>query len=669
VEDGIPRFVAPDYYWGEHRRVNATALLDEAEQRGWREASEARFADDRNFLLSVLDWQRAAWLPIVGLDRDAVALDVGCGHGAITESLARTLGEVYAVDAIPERIAFTALRLRQEALSNVRIVQASALRLPFPDKLFDLIVVNGVLEWVGEWDLEGTPRAVQLGFLRGLRRLLKEDGILVIGIENRYGYSAFLGAGDHSGLAYTSLMPRFMATACLKLNRRPHHRTTLNARRQYRTYTYGQSGYRRLLAAAGFGQTRFYWSDPGYNEPYHLIPLQRHSILEHLRAMRMEPTDALRASGWRHRVKRLFGSSLRFFAPEFVIFARQGRERTGLTDDPLARRLRDVIPAIGRVKNPVTTVSTYPFSQRSVIHVVESGMARPHVILKASTPTDTSPDIIQSEARNLVAVAARVRELSAPLFAVPEPLGAVHVGTCLYAAQAPARGEQLHRLVLRQSRRHRFETLRAALRRSIDAAGQISSLFSGQDVGRPDTAWLHIPPSFESAPGLGEVVQRLQSLGQRGDTVQHGDFTIENVFFECEGGALTVIDWECLTRGFPVLYDVFSLLFSAVPLVGMEAKFVRSRHHSLDAQFVSAFFSTGPWPRMFGELLRQASALMTVEPAQLWDQFIGFLLARHTVFTRRNSHIAARAHASFLVYALRYPERFLIEMRHGSPTA
>jgi len=200
VESGIPRFFDPSYYWGEHARERAVELLKAAEYEGWQEAVKARVAGDQNMLLSILDWQRTPWLSLLGLGSDAVALDVGCGHGAITESLARSVGCVYALEAIPERLEFTRLRLQQEAIRNVNLVQASALDPPFPDNLFDLIVVNGVLEWVGEWGAERNPRAVQLRFLRRLHRLLKDDGIMVIGIENRFGYPAFLGAGDHSGV-------------------------------------------------------------------------------------------------------------------------------------------------------------------------------------------------------------------------------------------------------------------------------------------------------------------------------------------------------------------------------------------------------------------------------------------------------------------------------------
>src|ERR1019366_6661450 len=97
--------------------------------------------------------------------------------------------------------------------------------LPLADKSFDLVVCNGVLEWVGEWDLQGDPRSAQLRFLRSICRLLKDDGGLVIGIEIRIGYDNFLGRLDRSGLPYTGLVPRRLASFLLRHNSSSHHRT------------------------------------------------------------------------------------------------------------------------------------------------------------------------------------------------------------------------------------------------------------------------------------------------------------------------------------------------------------------------------------------------------------------------------------------------------------
>lgn len=194
IRDGIPRFYNPGYYWGEVPQEEASSLLSEARTLGWRQAVQERFQHDPAVVYSILQWQsRASWLPLLGLNDNAIALDIGSGYGAITQALANAAQEVYSVEAIPERIEFTSIRLKQEGLSNVRLIQASATDLPLQGNVFDLVVVNGILEWVGEWDLSVPPQEVQLKFLRKIHHMLKPGGILLLGIENRIGYNNFRG--------------------------------------------------------------------------------------------------------------------------------------------------------------------------------------------------------------------------------------------------------------------------------------------------------------------------------------------------------------------------------------------------------------------------------------------------------------------------------------------
>jgi SAM-dependent methyltransferase len=325
--DGIPRFYNPDYYWGEVPQKEASLLLSQARTLGWREAVQQRFQYNPPLVYSILQWQsRASWLPLLGLNDRAVALDIGSGYGSITHALAKAAKEVYSVEAIPERIDFSSIRFRQEGLSNVRLIQASATDLPLQDNAFDLVVVNGILEWIGEWDLSVPPQEVQLRFLRKIHDMLKPGGILLLGIENRIGYNNFRGARDHSGLPYTSLLPRWLATIVLRRSRQPHHRTQLNAKREYRTYTYSELGYRRILGKSGLRELTFHAADPGYNQPLSLVPLDRNALAAHTLRKISEPTHGSRPR-W-PRLAKFYLSRLGFlrpFVPEFVIFARKRR--------------------------------------------------------------------------------------------------------------------------------------------------------------------------------------------------------------------------------------------------------------------------------------------------------------------------------------------------------
>src|SRR5262249_26172289 len=135
----------------------------------------------------------------------------------------------------------------------------------------DIILMNGVLEWLPLSEPEMRPDKVQLGSLRRAWEMLSTGGQLYLGIENRMSISMFRGNRDHSGLKYTGLMPRCVANLiCRRFPRR--YRSEANV--GYRTYTYTLWGYKRMLRKAGFHKVRAYWPIPGYNEPYQVIPIK-----------------------------------------------------------------------------------------------------------------------------------------------------------------------------------------------------------------------------------------------------------------------------------------------------------------------------------------------------------------------------------------------------------
>src|SRR5437660_128893 len=146
VLSGIPRFFEEKaHYWGEVDRQRADTMLRDARTTSWVEAAKKHLQP--HLWDYLFDTERAAWLPLVGLESDSVALDIGSGYGGITHALSNSAQTVYSLEAVPERVEFTQIRLQQSQVSNVVLVQGSALELPFAPKSFDLIVVNGVLEW------------------------------------------------------------------------------------------------------------------------------------------------------------------------------------------------------------------------------------------------------------------------------------------------------------------------------------------------------------------------------------------------------------------------------------------------------------------------------------------------------------------------------------------
>lgn len=268
-------------YWGEVPRERMREVNRTARRAGWQRALQDHVARQHPDLVRYTESVvRADWFTLLPLDREStVSLDVGAGWGPNSFGLAPHVCRHYAVEKIPERIEFLALRAQQDAVANLVPVRADLHALPFAAGSLDVIAVNGVLEWAGLVDPEASPhqeprepRLLQEAFLHQLRELLRPGGWLYVGIENRFGRMFWRGALDHQGLRYTSLMPRALARAYTRLRHARSPRTE-SIDRDYRAWTYSLPGYLQLFAQCGFDAVQTFAVEPGYNVPTRIVPL------------------------------------------------------------------------------------------------------------------------------------------------------------------------------------------------------------------------------------------------------------------------------------------------------------------------------------------------------------------------------------------------------------
>ncbi len=109
-------------------------------------------------------------LDVVDRRPGGVLLDCGCGDGSFTAQLAERAGvaEIHGIEAIPERVKAAEAR-------GVRVSQVDLnLRLPYPDRTFDIVHANQLIEHLHATD----------PFLREVRRILKPDGVALLSTNN-----------------------------------------------------------------------------------------------------------------------------------------------------------------------------------------------------------------------------------------------------------------------------------------------------------------------------------------------------------------------------------------------------------------------------------------------------------------------------------------------------
>ena len=123
-------------------------------------------------------WERETLKSVLPTNlKDKKALDIGCGIGRITLTLAKLGADVTAVDISEGMLAHLERTSRKAKLENrICTVQSSSADLPFGDKLFNIVTCFGLLEHL----TEEVRRKTMLEAIR----VMKPKGKLFVVVNN-----------------------------------------------------------------------------------------------------------------------------------------------------------------------------------------------------------------------------------------------------------------------------------------------------------------------------------------------------------------------------------------------------------------------------------------------------------------------------------------------------
>lgn len=373
------------YYWGEVSPKVMRKVLFRARRVGWEEAIKELIHEQEEMGEYLLDYGRIDWLfhcLNLNRNRNNNCLDIGSGWGSLSFSLVKYYKNVYSLESVKERVEFQAIRKKQVKADNLCIVRGDFLNLPFRKSFFDLIVVNGVLEWVGLGDYNDNPRNLQIKFLKQIYKILKPGGCVYIGIENRFGLHYWLGAKDHSGLAFTSLLPRSLSNIVMRRFRKTEGKYKTEMRMEddwndYRTYTYSLTGYRKLLYESGFKNIDIYWT-LFYSNPKFSGPIDGENFKFFLKYI------VSNTGGWvgsvggflanfgKYLPSRVLKVALTIFSPSFLIYAYKGRRGKTFEDKILQKgKYHSTFLKVGGSSGLESKVSYFLLNRDSLTKIIK----------------------------------------------------------------------------------------------------------------------------------------------------------------------------------------------------------------------------------------------------------------------------------------------------------
>ena len=172
---------------------------------------------------------------------NAEVLEIGAGMGAITGILCDNAAHVTSVELSKQRAM--AIEKRCKDKENLELIIGNFNDIKF-EKKFDYITLIGVLEYAPLYTDSNNPFE---DFLKNIKSLLKDDGKLLIAIENQFGMKYFSGVEeDHTNKIYDGI-------------------TGYENKKGIRTF--GKNELKEILQKSGYSYTKFYYPMPDYKLP------------------------------------------------------------------------------------------------------------------------------------------------------------------------------------------------------------------------------------------------------------------------------------------------------------------------------------------------------------------------------------------------------------------
>ncbi len=168
----------PQLFW-PHEEISNPDDVTEVVKAFYEETPFPNY-DDHDSVRSLIEKSRRG-LYARRLDEsipyNSSVLEVGCGTGQLTNFLGMSCRQVIGTDMCLNSLRLGEAFRREHGLTRVRFLQMNLFRPPLESEQFDVVLCNGVLHHTAD----------PYGGYRGLVRLVKPGGYIVIGLYNTYG--------------------------------------------------------------------------------------------------------------------------------------------------------------------------------------------------------------------------------------------------------------------------------------------------------------------------------------------------------------------------------------------------------------------------------------------------------------------------------------------------
>ncbi|MBN2119688.1 MAG: methyltransferase domain-containing protein [Candidatus Omnitrophica bacterium] len=210
-----PRFLSGD---SSFNKV-LSELVELSKKKGYAQALIEVQIRRLGLLDYLTDLSRVDFKYLLPITKDSQILDIGAGHGLISLNLAKTVKSVYALEKVSANCQFMHIRAKEDGVDNLSVAQGGGgCLLPYKDNMFDIVILNGVFEWLGFEASFPDVKNIQRKLLDEVYRVLKDKGVFYITTRNKYSFELNISKNYHNnGMPGLLLFPDKLINSVSKL--------------------------------------------------------------------------------------------------------------------------------------------------------------------------------------------------------------------------------------------------------------------------------------------------------------------------------------------------------------------------------------------------------------------------------------------------------------------
>lgn len=239
------------------------SFKQELTRKNWQEVVTELYANINPWFFKIMTNQnKSDFLFLLDIKKNMLALEIGAGWGQVTVPLSQFCN-VVTIDANLEKIQILKKIAKQENKNNIQFIVADISDKILEHNQFDLIIFNSIPEWLGSFS-NTDPAALLNNVLNEVYNLLKPEGILYIGAENKYGLKYLLGEkDDYSGISDYVYLKKEITKSIFEAE----------TGEKLKVFMYSKQEYEEMLKKTGFKNIKFFGDLPDYKFLHTVVDL------------------------------------------------------------------------------------------------------------------------------------------------------------------------------------------------------------------------------------------------------------------------------------------------------------------------------------------------------------------------------------------------------------